>query len=230
MRTRTHPEQTEHRSTCMTTQQVFDSYLAAVTAGERRNAFDVIREARGAGHELRALYLEVFQPTLRRVGELWQENRLTVAEEHFATAITQTAMLHLYGEVQIPDSSGPLLIAACAATERHEVGLRMLCDFLDLEGWQTIFLGASVPTESLIEMIARKRPDAVALSATIAPHLPQLRATIGEIRAAAGDRQPVILAGGRPFLDQPELAGHVGADLTASDAALGADLLRDRFS
>ena len=95
----------------------------------------------------------------------------------------------------------------------------MLCDFLDLEGWQTIFLGASVPTESLIGMIAQKQPEAVALSATIAPHLPQLRSTISEIRAAAGERQPVILVGGRPCLDQPELARHVGADLTASDAS-----------
>ena len=214
----------------MTSEQAFDSYLAAIRSGDRRKAFEVIRSARAAGLDLRSLYLEVFQPSLRMIGQLWQENRITVAEEHLATAITQTAMLHLHSEAEMPGGEGPMLIAACADTERHEVGLRMLCDFLDLEGWQTVFLGASVPSDSLVQMVHDRRPEAVALSATIPPHIPQLRLTIAQIRQVSGASQPLILVGGRPFLDQPELALSIGADLTASDAAEAANHLKERFS
>lgn len=214
----------------MTVADVLHEYLAAVTAGDRRGAFRTVERARAQELDLRALYLDVFQPALREIGRLWQENQLTVAEEHLATAITQSAMLRLYGGVDFPDDNGRLLIAACAETERHEIGIRMLCDFLDLEGWETVFLGSCVPIGSLVQMIRDRQPDVVALSASIAPHLPQLRATIAAIRGTAGMAQPVILVGGRPFLDMPELATSLGADLVALDAAQATAMLLDRFA
>jgi MerR family transcriptional regulator, light-induced transcriptional regulator len=213
----------------VTAEEAYQSYLAAVRAGDRRRALGCVERARAAGLGLRTLYLEVFQPALREIGELWQENRLTVAEEHLATAITQSAMLRLYSDCNVPDGGGPTLVAACAETERHEIGLRMLCDLLDLERWETVFLGSSVPAESLARMVRERRPDVVALSASIAPHLPQLRAAISSVRGAAGPARPLIVAGGRPFLEQPRLVATVGADLGAPDAAEAAALLRERF-
>ena len=73
------------------------SYLAAIRAGERRRAFALVDQACAAGVGLRTLYLDVFQPALREIGRLWQENEITVAEEHLATAITEIAMARLYG-------------------------------------------------------------------------------------------------------------------------------------
>jgi MerR family transcriptional regulator, light-induced transcriptional regulator len=213
----------------MKTEEAYASYLAAVRSGQRRDAFDAVERACAAGLDLRTLYLEVFQPALREIGRLWQEDLLTVAEEHLATAITQTAMLRVYRDIPLADGSGPLLIAACVASERHEIGLRMLCDFLDLEGWETLYLGASVPAESLARMMEVRRPDVVALSVSIAPHLPQLRSTIAMAREAAGRVQPLFMVGGRPLVDQPDLAERLGADLTARDAAEAAAVLRQRF-
>jgi methanogenic corrinoid protein MtbC1 len=104
----------------------------------------------------------------------------------------------------------------------------MLCDLLELEGWETIYLGASVPIESLTELVAAREPDAIALSATIAPHVPRVRAAIAAIRATNVARQPVIAVGGRAFLNDPSLAMKVGADITASDAAQAVRALDER--
>ncbi|HEU0013241.1 MAG TPA: B12-binding domain-containing protein, partial [Longimicrobium sp.] len=145
-----------------------ERYLAAIVAGDRRAAFAAVDAARGDGLDLRALYLDVFQPAMREIGRLWQQNRITVADEHLATAITQAAMARLYDEMftALGTRDAPLLVAACAETERHEMGLRMLCDLLELDGWDTVFLGASVPTEDLVRMVAERRPRVVALSAS----------------------------------------------------------------
>ena len=203
-------------------------YLAAVRAGDRRRAFTVIDEGRAAGLGVQALYLEVFQPALREIGRLWQENAISVADEHLATAITQAAMGKLYDTFSWGSEAGHTLIAACADVERHEIGLRMLCDLLELEGWQTTYLGATVPVESLVAMVRERRPDVVALSVALAPHLPRLRAMIDAIRAATVDRPPLVLVGGRPFLADPSLAARVGADLTAADAKDAVRALRER--
>ena len=205
-------------------------YLDALRAGDRRHALGVVDDARAAGLSLPALYLDVFQPALREIGRLWQENEITVAEEHLATAITQISMGRLYTDCCMTTGrNGRTLLAACAETEKHEVGLRMICDLLELEGWDATYLGASVPPESLVAMVLRDRPDVLALSASIAPHLPQLRSLIAAVRAATGDAVPYILVGGRPFLDDPTLGARVGADAMARDMDDAVERLRERF-
>ena len=205
-------------------------YLDALRAGDRRRALAVVDDARAAGLGLPVLYLEVFQPALREIGRLWQENQITVAEEHLATAITQLAMGRLYTDFCMTTSrNGRTLLAACAENEKHEVGLRMICDLLELQGWDATYLGAAVPQDSLVAMVLRDRPDVLALSASIAPHLPQLRSLIQAVRAATGQAAPYIMVGGRPFLDDDALASRVGADAMAHDASGAVDRLRERF-
>jgi MerR family transcriptional regulator, light-induced transcriptional regulator len=205
-------------------------YLAAVRGGDRRRAMDVVMNAQRQGADLARLYMEVFQPALREVGRLWERNELSVAEEHLATAITQAIMARLYTEAPLPRERGLSLVAACAEYERHEVGLRMLCDFLDLEGWTTTFLGASVPTNSLARMVCERSPNVLAMSASLAPHVPQLRQTIRAVKEACGDKPPVVLVGGRVFHDTPELAYAIGADYTARDATEAVSILKERFA
>lgn len=216
-------------TTAATAAGAYRAYLEAVLDADRHRAFEVIDRARAEGLDLGSIYLEVFQPTLREIGRLWQENVITVADEHLATAITQTAMARLYGQTFVWDQgTGRTLVAACADLERHEVGLRMLCDLLELEGWDTVYLGASVPVEALVAMVERRRPGALALSASITPHLPRLRTMIQAVREAMGQNSPLILVGGRPFLDDPSLALRLGADLTAKDAREAVRLLEQQ--
>lgn len=54
------------------------------------------REALSEGSTLPALYVDVFRPALYEVGARWESNRLTVAQEHIATAITQFVMAQIY--------------------------------------------------------------------------------------------------------------------------------------
>ena len=78
-------------------------------------------------------------------------------------------------------------------------------------------------------MVLKDRPDVLALSVSLAPHLPQLKSLIQALRAATGDAAPHIIVGGRLFLDDDTLAHRVGADAMARDAADAVLRLRERF-
>jgi methanogenic corrinoid protein MtbC1 len=212
----------------MDAEPVLAAYVDAVAAGDRRRAFAAVEGALHEGMTLRTLYLDVFQPALREVGRRWEAGAMSVAQEHLATAITQTAMSRLAAELfRRAPSGGPSLLAACVESERHDVGLRMLCDLLELEGWTTRFLGSTVPASDLVHMAQETRPDVVALSASLPPSLMAVRALTAELRRL-GPPPPLILVGGRPFLGHPELAAKVGADLTAEDAGQAVDRLKRR--
>jgi methanogenic corrinoid protein MtbC1 len=139
------------------------------------------------------LYEEVIQPALREVGRLWREDRITVADEHLATNTAQSAVAALYPRFDWPPR-GPRAVLACAAGERHEFGLRMVADLLALDGWDDRFLGSDVPGEDLADLAARFGPTLVALSVTLAWHVPMAEKTIGFVRGALPSAK--ILLGG----------------------------------
>ncbi len=214
----------------MTSDDFYVAYLAAIRAADRHEAFAVLDRARDAEFGLAAIYLNVLQPALREIGRLWQENEISVADEHLATAISQSAMARLFdGVAAATEDRRRSLIGACADVERHEIGLRMICDLLELQGWTTAYLGGSVPIESLVSMVRAKRPDVVALSVALAPHLPRLRAMIHALREGLGDECPLILVGGRALMDRPELAVALGADITANGPDEAITLLDRHF-
>lgn len=206
--------------------EALERFLRALLDGDRRAAFAVLDDALAAGLDLSAVYLEVLQPALREIGRLWEENAISVADEHLATAITEAAMARVFERVYAwQEATRPTLIAACADTERHQVGLRMLCDLLEARGWRTHYLGATVPVDDLVRMVRLRRPAVVALSAALAPHVPRIRAMITALREQLGDAVPLIIVGGRPFVADQALADAVGADHTARDAAEAVRLL-----
>lgn len=209
----------------------YEALLAALMHGDRRAAYGAIDRTLDRGHTLRDLYLRVVQPAMVEIGRLWQQNDITVADEHLAMSITQAAMGRAFErQYRWHESRHRSLIAACVEEENHQVGLQMLCDLLELEGWDTAYLGASVPTESLVAMIEQRRPAAIALSVTMTPNLPRLRTAIEAIRQRPITSQPLIIVGGRAFADEPDLWSRLGADVTASDAGAAVELLCERFA
>lgn len=130
-------------------------YLQAVLAGERKAALAIATEALKDGASALDLYVEVLQATLYEVGQLWEANRITVAHEHAATAITQFVMAHVY-ECLHRDAEitprGTLLMTGLEG-ELHSVGALMVSDVLEARGWAVHFLGTNLPHRAILDSI-----------------------------------------------------------------------------
>lgn len=187
---------------------VREHYLQAQVTGDRRAALQVVRDALAMGHSVRAVRQQVVQAAQQEIGRLWQENRLSVAHEHMATAISQMALVHLFEEAPIPRSRGRKIVVACVEGELHDLPARLVADYLESEGYGVRFLSADVPTESLCSALAQERPDLLALSVTMSLNVTGLRAAVAAVR----ERFPTlkILAGGQALAWAPELAGQLG--------------------
>jgi MerR family transcriptional regulator, light-induced transcriptional regulator len=194
-------------------------YLRAVLDGRQADALRMVRDAVAKGSSVRDVYTGVFQPTQREVGRLWLTNQITVAQEHYITAVTQVAMAQLYPEVFDGTTYDRTVVAACVGNELHELGIRMVADFFQMDGWNTHYLGANTPSASIVEAVRESKADVLALSATMAFHLPELAETIALLRADDQAAHATVLVGGYPFIVAPGLWRDVGADGFAPDAA-----------
>ncbi|MEO7273084.1 MAG: cobalamin-dependent protein [Vicinamibacterales bacterium] len=193
-------------------------YLAALLKGQRHVASKLVLDAVAAGAPVREIYLHVFQAAQYEVGRLWQTNQITVAQEHYCTAATQLIMSQLYPHVFASEKTGGTLVATCVAGDLHEIGVRMVTDFFEMDGWNTYYLGASTPPQAVVETVIQQQAQVLAISATIAAHIRGVGELIDRVRAQPACRDVKILVGGYPFLIAPELWQRVGADGMARNA------------
>lgn len=192
-------------------------YLQSLLRGERHVASRLVLDAVESGVSVRDIYLHVFQRAQHEIGRLWQTNRLSVAQEHYCTAATQLIMSQLYPYIFAGARNGHTLVATCVAGDLHEIGVRMVSDFFEMEGWDTFYLGANTPTASLLRTLEERNADLLAVSATMTFHLRAVKELIAAVREKEGD-QIKILVGGYPFGLAPDLWRVVGADAGARDA------------
>ena len=193
-------------------------YIAVLLRGARRSASKMVLDAVQQGIPIQSIYLHVFQPSQQEIGRLWQSNQISVAQEHFCTAATQLVMSQLYPSIFASAKKGRHLVATCVSGELHEIGARMVADFFEMDGWDTYFLGANTPLDSVLRTVAEREADILAISATMTFHVSKVTELIYALRQAGLDGRTKVLVGGYPFNIAPELWKMVGADGTASDA------------
>jgi MerR family transcriptional regulator, light-induced transcriptional regulator len=168
--------------------------------------------------DIKEIYCHVFERCQYELGRLWQSNTISVAQEHYCTASTQFIMSQLYPYIFRSDRTlKGTIVAACVSGELHELGARMLCDLLEMEGWNTIYLGANVPSAGIVDALRDNHSNILALSACMTFHIPAVREVIAAVRLA--DPTTRIIVGGYAFKIAPGLWRDVGADYWGKDAS-----------
>jgi MerR family transcriptional regulator, light-induced transcriptional regulator len=193
-------------------------YLGALLLRRREEASRLVLSAVESGTSVKSVYLDVFQPVLRRIGGLWQTNELSVAQEHYCTAATQLLMGRLYPHFRLAPRNEKTVVVACVRGELHDVGARMVADIFEMEGWDSCFLGADTPSPGILATVAGQPTDILAVSVTSTSNIEAARALICDVRRSQSAGKLGILLGGRPFLVAPNLWKTIGADAFATDA------------
>lgn len=194
------------------------AFAEALLAGNRRAALGVVNARLADGMDLIEVDVAVIQPALYEVGQLWQHNRISVAQEHLATAICQTVQAGALLRAEPAALGNRRALFACVQGNFHSLGLRMVADAFELAGWNSAYLGADVPTVALIGQIIADRPDVVGLSVALPHHIDTIREVIDRCRMELGAQCPPIMVGGLVMNSVDDLWRRVGADQWHPDA------------
>jgi MerR family transcriptional regulator, light-induced transcriptional regulator len=171
-------------------------YVRNLINGDDEAAFQVIHRMLLARRSLGDVYLSLITPALTEIGQLWCDGEIGVGLEKLASHLVLKHMdrlrgMHTSERQRLPQR----ILVACVEGELHCIGARMVADLLDIEGWPVDFLGADVPTASLIDIIKIRRPHLVALSVRTSSGLDHARHVVGEFKTMAD--APKILLGGQ---------------------------------
>jgi DNA-binding transcriptional MerR regulator/methylmalonyl-CoA mutase cobalamin-binding subunit len=174
--------------------------------------------------------LQIIEPTMREIGERWMRNEMTVWQEHLASnAVQQKLFAVLQSQPALP-TSAPLLAAACAPLEEHQLGLTIFALLARRQGWRVAYLGLGTPLGDIVDLARASKPNAIVVSVTTVVGLAGL---IPWLDAANRPSAPLVFGGRMPNL-LPALREHLPGDYLGDNAmsamrGLGAVRMRAEY-
>lgn len=176
---------------------IYEAFFLNLIKGAKIECNKTVENLFNQGFSVDQIYTQLFQRALYQVGTYWEENKISVATEHMATALTESLMIGLQPHLFSRERTGQSAVIACVAKEYHQVGAKMIADIFEMHGWDGYFVGANTPTADLVQFIDEQKPDLIGLSLSLYFNLPELSNTIDIIRNSFSDIP--ILVGGQAF-------------------------------
>jgi methanogenic corrinoid protein MtbC1 len=138
-----------------------------------------------------------------KVGSLWANGSITVADEHYTTEATLEAIELLSNKIKKfqRDRVGFALIANFVEGEYHTVGLRMFSELLKSHGWDVQFFAMPLHVASLFKYLetAGKKFDLICCSVTMEFNIEELKSILKILKTNVQTRNVKILVGSHLF-------------------------------
>ncbi|TWT03723.1 B12-binding domain-containing protein [Planomicrobium sp. CPCC 101079] len=146
-------------------------------------------------HTRKELHQELLTPAMYRIGQLWQENVISVADEHLATAICDFVISATDHRSQAEkEAIGKAMIMGFEG-EDHYLGLKMVACVFREHGWAVHDMGPNLPLVYALDAAKQLKPDVIGLSAALVSRLPLVKTYMDAFGTL--DPKPTVLIGGR---------------------------------
>lgn len=199
------------------------SFVELLTAGHEQEAIYRIWQMDPDRDNIIHIYRHYLEPAMVLVGDRWEKGEITVAQEHLASQ-TVHKILSMLSTIPGQAAKGDKrALCMSLSAEPHTLGIRMVSEFLNLRGITSYYVGSTVPTESLIQMLKEKKVHLLALSATMPYHLDAMKNLVTVLRGDKAFKNLKVLAGGQAF----EIATANGGAVDAE--SLGVDGVHNSF-
>jgi methanogenic corrinoid protein MtbC1 len=140
--------------------------------------------------------INVLYPLLQKIGVMWLANSINPAQEHFISSLIIQKMYSAIDNLYTEGPKGRKVIFFLREGELHEMGLLFFRYLMEKRGFDTIYLGQSVPFEDLKQTVEAHKPDFLVTALVASPeddfmenYLKQLGKSFKDIKILASGFQ-----------------------------------------
>lgn len=157
------------------------------------------------------------QPRLVDLGAAWEAGRISVAQEHFASASLMRAMAAVFEDLQ-PTGDAGLVLVGLPSGDHHQLVLMAFAICLRGRGIDVAFLGSDVPLADWVQAAEHSQARAAVIGVTHESRVPEAQRVVDRLRQivpplgvwAGGSRREAI-TGATPL---PDGVADAAADLS----------------
>jgi len=165
---------------------------------------------------------EVVIPLVYKIGDMWHNGEIRVANEHLASSVIRGFLFNLLESYSVNDSA-PVLISATPRGQEHELGALIAGVVAASSGWKVVYLGANLPAEEVGAVASYLNAKVVALSLVYPSDDLSLPKELRKLKQMLPSGVSII-AGGRATGGYFEILDEIGAQVVKNTKQLRAEL------
>ncbi len=94
---------------------LYIQYFESLRRLDRRGAQQVVDGYLNGGADVEGLYIDVLMPALIHTGQEWEQDRISVAHEHYISEVTRDLIRRIGPRLwSEPNGDAPVALACCA--------------------------------------------------------------------------------------------------------------------
>lgn len=179
----------------MISEATYLHYLNSLLDGDKKQCYQIVNHLIANNTSLSDIFIKLFQRSMYRVGQMWENDRCSIADEHIATKITEGLVDYVVAQYSTNDNKNKTVLITCIDKEFHELGARMVAGYLEALGYKVYFVGSNTPQNEVIKIIKEKQPDLVGVSNNFYLNFTRLVGLINAIQTDYPDQK--IMIGGQ---------------------------------
>ncbi len=156
----------------------------------------ILSESRRLGIRPLDLMVGLLHPLLAKVGDMWSAGELSVASEHRITTMVQDLLIGLREPGKRRGRQPkPRVVLINAENNYHTLGLTMAEVYFASYGIPALTVVPGLPTEEILALVARTRPEVLGFSVALSTQMNQVREVVGRLRSSPGRPRHFVVGG-----------------------------------
>lgn len=178
------------------------------------SAQSLIKAAFNSGFSVQDIYLRVLHPALIKIYDKYVKGELSKAQKHFCSELTHIIMSSIPKRYSLPNKIK--IVTMSIHIESLDIGLMMISDFLEMDGYDVSNQSFNSATSPLLETIRSQQPHLLILSATTSNDIEAVINIINRLKSIEPSIKIIVV--GRAFSTSHNLWKDIGADGYGNDA------------
>ncbi len=177
------------------------SFFHSLIAGCEEEAANRLINDYLNGTPLTKIFDNLLSSTMQKIGELWYQGELTVAQEHLATRSVVTSLHKLRSLTPICNPCNKLAMCFAIEGDFHELPTYLAQMTLESEGWDVMNFGANTPLFSIADEIQQHSPKIICISSTIIENIERSSRDYKDFCKKISNQKLKVVLGGQIFGD-----------------------------
>lgn len=153
-------------------------------------------------------YIKVIYPMISRIGLMWAKDQMPPAQEHFISNLIRLKLYAAMDSLPPPKSSKSSWLLFLPENEFHEIGLLFSNYLIRQNGKKVIYLGSSVPKDSLLSAIKETTPAHLLFFLVHHDHVEYVQDYIDDLKKNLG-KTKIHLSGNEKLIKQLDLGKEI---------------------
>jgi len=175
--------------------------FSSAIKGKKQEILTLFGESINAGLSVASLFDNVVKPTVKKLGFLLAQEKLSISEFHLAQNVLTSSLNQLNETITKQPRNYKAVVCASIENGKNDIELAAVMTLLEVHGYTAMNLGSGISAEAINQFVVRTKPFAVCLYTSFTENKEQLIVELQKVAELAKSSGSHCIVGGNAFKD-----------------------------